>query len=49
MNSANGSPLGECQQKGYMVNEVLEEEEFQLDELDCLRGLELVSPLARVQ
>ena len=44
-----GAPLGECQQKVYMVRDALEEAEFQFDELDCLRGQALVSSLSLVQ
>ena len=44
-----GSHPRECQQRGYLVREVLEEAEFQLDELDCLRGPEPVSPLSQIQ
>ena len=44
-----GALLGECQQRGYPVKEVLEEVESQFNELDCLWGLKPVSPLAQVQ
>ena len=44
-----GAQLGECQQRGYLVREALEEVEFQFDELDCLRGPEPVSLLTWVQ
>ena len=44
------TPVEECQQRGYPIREVLEEAEFQCDELDCplhcLRGPEPVSPPA---
>ena len=48
MNLEMGIPLGECLQRGCLAREVLEEEQFQLDELDCLRDLELVITLAWV-
>ena len=44
-----GTLLGECLQRGYPVREVLEVVEFWVDELDCLRGLELMSPQAWMQ
>ena len=43
-----GTPLGECLQRGCLARVVLEEEEFQLDMLDCWRDLELAIPLAQV-
>ena len=44
-----GPPTGECLQRGYPVKEVLEVAEFAVNKLDCLRGLELVSPQAQRQ
>ena len=44
-----GAPPGECLQTGYLVREVLEVTEFQMDKLECLRGLELVSTKAQMQ
>ena len=44
-----GTPPGECLQRGCLEREVLEVIEFRVDEQDCLRGLELVSPQAQMQ
>ena len=44
-----GALLGEYLQRGYLVREVLEVVEFWVDDLDCLRGLEPVSPQAQMQ
>ena len=43
-----GTPLGECLQRGYLVREVLEVAKFKVNKLDCLRGLEPVSPQAQM-
>ena len=48
MNPGNGNPSKGVFTKGYPATEVIEEAEFQLDELDCLRGPEPVIPLAWV-
>ena len=44
-----GAPPGEWLPRGYMVREVLEVVEVQVDKLDCLMGLELVSPQGQMQ
>ena len=44
-----GALLRECPQRGDLAGEVSGEEEYQLDELDCLRSLEQVIPQAQVQ
>ena len=44
-----GIPLGKCLQRGCLVMEVLEVVEFQVDEQDCLRGLDPVSSQAWIQ
>ena len=44
-----GTQLGECLPRGYLVRKVLQEVEFWVDELDCLRGLELVGPQIQMQ
>ena len=48
MNSENGCTMRGVPIKGYLATEVLEKEEFKLDELGCLRDLEPVIPLAKV-
>ena len=43
------APLRSAYRRGYPVREVLEVVEFWVDELDCLRGLEPVSPQGQMQ
>ena len=49
-NSANGHPTRGVPTKGISsMKDVVEVVEFWVDELDCLRGLELVSPQIQMQ
>ena len=44
-----GTLPGECLQRWYLIRKVLEMVDFWVDELNCLRDLEPVSPQAWIQ